>query len=131
MQKLFLILSEIVFIYYNIYCIIIIYNIIFLFYHIFFFAITSYICQCFITPNAVFLSSSISLKWIISKSLNNSNTSVFDKNTILGFISTHESFVPKKFPTKYPSFFYTFFNFAPKLFKIFLTTKRDTIVRNY
>ncbi len=31
-------------------------------------------CQCFSTPNAVFLSSSISLKWIISKFLNNANT---------------------------------------------------------
>ncbi len=53
-------------------------------------------CQCFSTPNAVFLSTSISLKWIISKFLNNANTSSFNKNTTLGFVSTHESFIPKK-----------------------------------
>lgn len=91
-----------------------------------------YICQCFIFPSPVFPSFSISLNCIISKDpLNKSNTCSLDKNTICSFIFVHESFKPKKFPTKYPLFQNTISYFIPKFIKELLIAKRNTKISNY
>lgn len=100
------------------------------FFNYFFLAIISYKCQCFIFPNPVFPSLSISSKWIISNLSNKFKTCSFDKNTILSFILAHESFSPKKFPTKYPIRRNTINYFIPKFIKIIFTTKRNTVICN-
>ena len=69
-----------------------------------FFAIILYKFQCFIVPNPVVKSFSISWNSIISKEFSNNFKTCSLLKNIISSLSFHASFSPKKFPTKYPFF---------------------------